>query len=167
MRGVAPADLEPDPGAWHAPAVRAEALLLTWTMMLVGHVLVTALATFALLGGSPDRSGAALAAFCAVLVLGVAGGGVAWRGLRVTTHVRRAERRGSAPETPTPQPIVLAVGVALLALGVAVIVMVQWGAGGVLPAVGGELVFVPLALRTQHYLEDARAAAGPDPAVGV
>lgn len=160
---VAFADRAPvsDPGDWEPPAVRADALLMTWAMMLLGHVLGAALATFALVGGSPDRSGSAVAAFWAVLVLGVAGGGVAWQGLGVTRQVRRAEQRGRVPTVPMVQPIVLAVGVALLAVGVAVIVIAQWGAGGVLPAVGGELVFVALALRTQRYLDDARAAARP------
>lgn len=151
----------PDESSWTAPPVRGDALLLTWGMMLLGHVLVGVLAVFALAGGARDHSAASVVSFWVLLTLGVAGGYVASCGLRVTLTVRRAERQNRAPEAPSPSLLVLAVGVALLAVSLAVIVLVQWGAGGVLPAVGGELVFMPLAMRTERYLQDARAAALP------
>lgn len=157
------ADREPE--GWEPPPVRAEALLWTWSMMLLGHVLVTLLAIFALVGGSPDRTGTALIASLAVLVLGLVGGALAWRGLSVTRTVRRAERAGARPRPPHPSLLVLAGGLAVLAVGIAVIVVVQWGAAAILPTVGGELVFLPLALRTQRYAEDVAGAMPPDPAV--
>lgn len=158
---ASPGEPPAEPARWQAPPVRAEALLVTWAMMLLGHGLVGVLAVVALAGGSRDHSGTALAAFWTMALLGLAGGAVAWHGVRVTGAVRRAERAGQVPAPPAPAPLALAVGIALLGIGVTVIVIAMWGAGGVLPAAGGELVFVPLAVRTQRYLDDARAAAPP------
>lgn len=163
MDAVVPADRArtPDPGSWQAPPIRAEALVLTWAVMVFGHAVVAALAVFALAGGASDRSDAAIAAFCAILTLGVAGALVGWHGLAVTLSVRRAEAAGRTPRPRSPTPLVAAGGLALLAGGVAIILVSQWSAAGALPAVGGELAFVPLAVRTQRYLDDARAAALP------
>lgn len=149
------------PSRWQAPPVRADALVLTWAMLLLGHVLVAVLSGYALAGGTRDRTSVTLAAFWVVLILGVVGGAVAAHGLRVTLAVRRAEQAERVPSPPGPAPIVPATGVALLAVGLAVIAVVLWQAAVVLPAVAGELVFVPLALRTQHYADDARDAAPP------
>ena len=152
---------ERDPLPWKAPAVRSEALVLSWAMMTLGHVLVALIAAFAVAGGTPDRSGAVLAACLSALVLGGVGALVAWHGLRLTVSGRRAERDRRPPATPVPQPLVPAIAAVVLAVGLGIIVVAQWGAGGILPAVAGELVFIPLALRTQHYLDDVRESALP------
>lgn len=152
---------DPDPLPWEAPAVRSEALVLSWGVMGFGHVLVALIGAFAVAGGTPDRSGAALAACWSALVLGAVGAAVAGQGLRLTLSVRRAERDRRPPATPVPQPLVLAAAAVALAVGVGVIVIGQWRAGGILPVVAGELVFIPLALRTQHYLDDVRESALP------
>lgn len=136
--------------------------MATWAMLLAGHVLGVALAAWALTMRGTTGTASRLATILALLVLGGCGAVMAAYGLRVVVALRRPQS-GAAPP-PGSAPLAFAWLLVLAAVGMAVIALVGWGTAGVLPAVAGEFVFVPLAMRTRQYAEDLAGELGQPPA---
>lgn len=162
------APLPPDPdddsgasGAMH-PAARGDSIIATWGLLALGHVVEGSFGLWALgWGGLRDRyadPAPAVATLIVITVFGWTGAAVAVRMLRTAFDARQSLEGGRPPAHTWPPPLVLASLFVLFAVCAGVMAVFLWQAVGVLPAVGIELMQLPLAMRTERLLADAQGA---------
>lgn len=150
----------PEESAAIHPAARGDSIVATWGLLALGHILEAGFGTWALIwGGLPQRyrdPTPALATLVVITLLGWTGTAVTVRMLRTALDARRAIGSGRPPVATWPPPIVLTTLFAMLAVAAGVTAVFGWQALGVLPAIAFEIIPIPLAMRTERLLHDAR-----------
>ena len=182
-RGAASSPWDPEPGgddphgeherlgsaAIH-PSARADSVVATWGLLILGHVVEACFGVWALGWGGLQRRyddpAPAITAVVVITILGWTGTAVTWRMLRTALDARQALDHGRPPARGWPPPIVLTSLFVLFAVVAGVVAVFGWQAVGVFPAVAIELMQIPLALRTERLLRDADAGAGPTSGAG-
>ena len=151
--------------AWAAihPTERGDSIVATWGLLAFGHAVEGCFGVWALIwGGLPQRyddPAPAIVAVVVITILGWTGTAVTLRMLRTALDARQALDSGRPPADAWPPPIVTTSLFVILALSVGVLAGFGWQAIGVFPAVAIELMLIPLAVRTERLLRDAREGA--------